>query len=142
MTKSVADALLDFRRENALHIDEQNRAVWMAQLGSFIFPLPNFEWRRMVINHHDVHHILTGYSTSASGELALASWELGARCFKGRRAGLLCAFLMTLGALSQPRLTRKAYRDGKRQAAAYNALRDQSFFDRPLRDVKTALLRG
>lgn len=112
MTKNAKDELIKFRLENGLNPHEADSPIWLATLGSFIMPLPNFKWRRAAIDQHDMHHMMTGYSTSVSGELCLASWELGAKCYTSFWARGLCAFLMTLGLIAQPRLTLQAYKAG------------------------------
>lgn len=139
MTKIVRDALRQFRNENGLNLDEDSRVVWMAQLGYFVLPLPNFKWRRDVINLHDAHHLLTDYSVSASGELALATWELGARCFSDWRAKGLCLSLAFLGFFCQPTLTRQAYHRGRQQAASYAQMRKLGLLSLSLSDAQTLL---
>ena len=141
MTKTIRQDLLEFRWQRGLNLDEEHRLIWMAQLGSFIFPLPNFKWRREVINQHDAHHLLTGYSTSPKGELALASWELGARCFKDWRARALCRLLAFFGLVTQPWLTVSAFQKGRAQAAEYERLIQQDFLDMPA-ELAKAILTG
>ena len=141
MTKTIRQDLLEFRLANGLNVDEEHRLIWMAQLGSFVLPLPNFKWRREVINRHDSHHLLTGYSTSPSGELAMATWELGASCFNDWRARALCKLLAFYGLITQPRLTRAAFQKGRYQAAQYGALINQNFIDMPI-DMAKAILNN
>jgi hypothetical protein len=112
MTDSFKEELIKFRLDNGLNPHEADSPIWLATLGSFIMPLPNFKWRREAIDQHDMHHMMTGYSTSVSGELCLASWELGAKCYTSIWARSLWVFLMVLGLLTQPRQTLKAYKVG------------------------------
>ena len=129
MTETLTEDVARFRAANGLNANEARRAVWMAQLGNFILPLPNFKWRRAVIDRHDAHHVLTGYPATASGELSLAAWELGAKCYEDWRARVLCWGLMCVGLTSQPKRTLTAYAKGKSQAKYYAALRKQGFFE-------------
>lgn len=117
MTEGDKKQLRQFRLQNGLNPKEAESAIWLAQLGGFIVPLPNFKWRRAAIDRHDMHHIKTGYSTSVSGELCLASWELGAKCYASFWARTLCAFLMTLGLITQPRKVLRAFRAGQGASA-------------------------
>ncbi len=137
---TIGESLTGFRRANDLDVNEDRRIVWMAQLGSYIFPLPNFIWRREIINRHDAHHMLTGYPTTASGELSLASWELGARCYRDARAVALCGFLAGLGLLCQPRLTIRAFKKGRLCGATYASMIDRDFFDLNLETAKAVLI--
>lgn len=103
---------LDFRKDNGLALDEEYKTVWMATLGPLELPLPNWRWRRDIIAKHDEHHQLTGFDTSAKGELLVASWELGGKVYADWRARALCAALTLLGLLRYPRETLTAYRLG------------------------------
>ena len=114
MTFPDAAALAAFRRAHGLDPRAAQRRVWLAQLGGLIVPLPNFRWRRAIIDAHDAHHMQTGYPPSFSGELLVAAWELGAGCYRDRRAQALCAALMALGLAVQPRLTWRAFEAGRR----------------------------
>jgi len=102
-----------FRRRNGLAADEESKTVWMAKLGSFEMPLPNWRWRREIVALHDGHHIRTGYDTSVKGELLVASWELGAAVYSDWRARLLCRALMLIGLARFPSDILVAYRKGK-----------------------------
>ena len=67
---------------------EGNRApclVWITYGGApllpewltITLPFPNTAGRRRWVDQHDIHHILTGYPTSWSGESKLSALELG-----------------------------------------------------------------
>lgn len=131
MTKTVRDDVARFRASNGLCQEEESRPVWMAQLGSFIMPLPNFRWRREVILRHDAHHVLTGYPATSSGELSIAAWEVGAKCYDDWRARAFCTGLMLLGFARQPCVTYRAYTEGKALAGDYAALLKAGFLDLP-----------
>ena len=103
-----------FRRRHKLDLRAEQRKIWLAQLGGLIVPLPNFRWRREIIEAHDSHHIVTGYPPSFSGELCVAAWELGSGCYTDWRANMLCAGLMALGLVLQTRATIEAYQLGNR----------------------------
>lgn len=139
MTKTITEELEAFRRANGLNLDEDSRPIWMAQLGRFVFPLPNFRWRRNLINRHDAHHLICECSTSAYDELELATWELGARCFKDWRAIALCRMLAFFGLLVQPKITYRAYKRGQSQSQAYADLRALGFFDLSVTTARSIL---
>lgn len=44
--------------------------------------IPNIDARRIVLLQHDVHHLLTGYTTILKDELEISSWEVGSGCGK------------------------------------------------------------
>lgn len=113
MAYSTDEQVEEFRRANGLDPRPEDSPVWMAQLGTFEFPLPNFDWRRRVLVQHDRHHLLTGYETTAQGELLMASWELGAEVYSDWRQRALCRFLMALGLITCQRKALAAYRRGQ-----------------------------
>lgn len=119
MAEETAQAVARFRCQNGLATDEATRTVWLATLGYLIVPLPNFSWRREAIDRHDAHHVLTGYPVTVKGELCVAAWELGVRCYASLGARLLCAGLMMIGMLIDTRGTLNAYRRGRDQAEHY-----------------------
>jgi len=119
MTEGMKARLIQFRRENGLRVSGGESRIWLATLGSLIIPLPNFKWRREAIDQHDIHHMMTGYPVTASGELCLAAWEVGVRCYANFWARGLCHFLMGLGLVSQPRKTLNAFRAGRNLLPIY-----------------------
>jgi len=67
--------------DNPNYLDSGDEPIWLAKLGDFIVPLPNFRWRRESLAQHDENHMRTGYGFNAAEECRLASWELGSRCY-------------------------------------------------------------
>lgn len=41
------------------------------------FYLPNLNSRKIAVLKHDIHHMLTGYSTLFKGETEISAWEIG-----------------------------------------------------------------
>lgn len=113
MAQQTDPSIRNFRLQNGLAADEERKSIWMAQLGPFELPLPNWRWRRDIVAKHDSHHLLTGYDTSAKGELLVASWEIGACAYSDWRARTLCGLLTTLGLVRYPTETIVAYLRGK-----------------------------
>lgn len=117
MSKRDDAALAIFRQAHGLDPRAAQRPVWLAQLGGLIIPLPNFRWRRAIIDLHDAHHLQTGYPPTIAGELLVAAWELGAACYRDWRARTLCALLLALGMAVQPRPTWRAFQAGRRESS-------------------------
>ena len=101
-----------FRLENGLDPDPEHARLWLAQLGRTIVPLPNFSWRRAAITLHDANHLRTGYATDFTGELRLAAWEMGRRCYVSLYARALCLMLTSIGLIADYRQTIRAYKAG------------------------------
>lgn len=87
----------------------------------FAFYFPNFDARRKAVIKHDIHHLLTGYETSLSGESEISAWEIASGCksywaaffidTSGTMLGIPINFLGTLKAFSRGRKTRNLYHD-------------------------------
>ena len=50
------------------------------KIGPVPLPFPNTAGRIAAVKFHDLHHVLTGYETNASGEFEISAWEIGAGC--------------------------------------------------------------
>ncbi len=87
----------------------------------FAFYFPNFDARRKAVIKHDIHHLLTGYQTSLSGESEISAWEIASGCksywaaffinTSGTMLGIPINFLGTLKAFARGRKTRNLYHD-------------------------------
>jgi hypothetical protein len=111
------DRLVRFRQAHDLEAADAPR--WRCRIGPFVLHLPNFVWRQAAIDAHDLHHVMTGYKLTLSGEIQLAAWEWGAGRFPDWRATLFCTPLIVAGALVMPRRTYRAYRLGCRSQSLY-----------------------
>jgi hypothetical protein len=75
--------------------------------------------RRRAVPYHDLHHVLTGYDTSNSGEAEISAWEVAAGTWPhwfalfidlaGLAVGLLIAPLQTFHAFARGRRSRSLY---------------------------------
>ncbi|MES1181167.1 MAG: hypothetical protein ABUL44_00075, partial [Flavobacterium sp.] len=82
---------------------------------------PNFNARRKAVLKHDIHHLLTGYSTKLKGECEICAWEIGSGCKKywgafvldtsGLVLGIPFYFRRTLRAFARGRKTKNLYTD-------------------------------
>ena len=91
---------------------------WLRIGGIRVLPLVGGIKESLIL--HDLHHVLTGYDTSWTGELELAGWELGSGgCgrplfFWFDRLGALA-----IGLLTVPRRTIQALRRGRSERNLY-----------------------
>jgi len=63
--------------------------------GRFMPLFPNVAPRVRAVKLHDLHHILTGYGTSWTGEAEIAAWELASGC-----RSYVAAWLLNAGGLA------------------------------------------
>ena len=87
----------------------------------FHFYFPNFDARKKVVLKHDIHHLVTEYSTSLKGECEISMWEIASGCKKYRFAffidipGVMISqpfnFFPALRAFARGRRTKNMYHD-------------------------------
>jgi hypothetical protein len=92
------------------------------EMGSkFHFYFPNFNSRRKAVVKHDIHHLLTGYSTTLKGESEISMWEIASGCkaykaaflidTSGAMLGFLINYWSILKAFARGRRTKNLYHD-------------------------------
>ena len=75
---TAAEALAAYYAANGIEADPARTATWICKIGPASVEFPNWKWRRDAITRHDLHHILTGYSCTMTGEMQMAAWEFAA----------------------------------------------------------------
>lgn len=89
------------------------------KLGPLPMPFPNTEGRVKAVKFHDLHHVLTGYETNATGEFEISAWEIGAGCRGMPTAWVINSGGLASGLVSSPRRTFAAYVRGLRSRSLY-----------------------
>lgn len=106
----------------------------------FIY-FPNFNARRKAVFKHDVHHIVTGYTSTFNGETEISAWEIGSGCNHYWAAFLLDLHGMTMGALYNLPGVFKAFVKGRRTNNLYSDIyTDDQLLDLPIGKIKDHLL--
>lgn len=75
--------------------------------------------RRRAVPYHDLHHVLTEYDTSNTGEAEISAWELAAGTSPHWMALLLDLGALGTGLLIAPRRTFRAFLRGRRSRSLY-----------------------
>jgi hypothetical protein len=89
------------------------------KIGPVPLPFPNTAGRVAAVKFHDLHHVLTGYETNATGEFEISAWEIGAGCGSFVTAWAINSGGMIAGLLSSPRRTFAAFVRGRRSRTLY-----------------------
>jgi hypothetical protein len=106
----------------------------------FIY-FPNFDARRKAVFKHDVHHIVTGYTSTFNGETEISAWEIASGCRHYWAAFLLDLHGMSIGALYYLPGIYKAFVKGRRTKNLYNdAFTDEQLLDIPVQKIRESLL--
>jgi hypothetical protein len=88
--------------------------------GPFGFAFPNTAARVRSVKLHDLHHVLTGYETTWSGEAEIAAWEIASGC-KGHYAAWILNFgAFAIGLYIAPRRLYRAFLRGRRSRNLYD----------------------
>ena len=95
-------------------VEQWSNKKWVeARVGNRLVPLFPARPIRDSLNKHDVHHVLTGYSTRFQGECEIAAWELGSGgCHRNVLFWLDRIQVLLIGLLCCPRATLHAFRRG------------------------------
>jgi hypothetical protein len=102
---------------------------------------PNFDIRREAVFKHDVHHIVTGYTSTLKGETEIGAWEIASGCRRYWIAFVLDMSAVMMGTLFNPIGVYKAFVKGRRTRNLYtDTYTDEQLMDMPVRDIKRSLL--
>ena len=103
-------------------LDERSYAerwVVLRVFGVRLLAFPNTAQRVRAVRFHDLHHVLTGYDTTWTGEGEIAAWELASGCAGHLAAWILNANAMTIALCFAPRRVLSAFRRGRRERNLY-----------------------
>ena len=120
---TLADELAAFYRKSgfgdAVGVGPKSVRVYT---GCLLVPMPNIETRRRYLKHHDLHHLITGYSVGRIGEGEVSAWELGSGSFLAHPLlGVMNLIALSTGlVLARERMWR-AFRRGCRSRHLYAA---------------------
>jgi hypothetical protein len=95
-------------------------ARWVRlQAGPLPLFLPNTRARVRAVKRHDLHHVLTGYATSWTGEAEIAAWELASGCGRYTAAWILNLFALAIGLVIAPGACWRAFLRGRHSGNFY-----------------------
>ena len=105
------------------------------------FYFPNFNARRKAVFKHDVHHMVTGYTSTYKGETEISAWELASGCRHYWVAFALDMSGLMTGLLFNPLGVYKAFVKGRRTKNLYSDhFTNEQIMDMPLASIKEKLL--
>jgi hypothetical protein len=76
----VPEARDRFLASNGFHVEDYSAPTYTIKFWQFPVRFPNTKGHQWATPLHDLHHILTGYTTDWIGEAEIAAWELRAGC--------------------------------------------------------------
>jgi hypothetical protein len=138
-TQTVRDARTDYFRRAGFPPDGGDAQRWVIlRIGGVpIFAFPNSSARRRSVKLHDIHHVLTAYDTSWTGESEIGAWEIGSGCRRHWVAWILNLGAMAIGLVIAPRRTWRAFMRGRRSGNLYGQRSfDESLLDRTVGELR------
>jgi hypothetical protein len=115
-------------------------ARWVVlRAGPLRLVLPNTKQRVRSVRLHDLHHVLTGYDTTWTGEAEIAAWELASGCRNHWAAWWLNASALAVGLGIAPRAVRAAWRRGRRTRNLYAREFDEALLEETVGSLRARL---
>ncbi len=113
---------------------------WVSlRAGPFRFGFPNTKARQQAVRRHDLHHVLTGYPATWTGEAEIAAWELASGCGRFYAAWVLNLAAAGIGIVIAPSAVVKAWRKGRGERNLYGREWDESWLGARLGEMRRDL---
>ena len=77
---SLREARELFFQESGFSEEQYDDRFVIVKIWGFPLPFPNSKERKRAVRYHDLHHILTEYDTTWTGEAEISAWELATGC--------------------------------------------------------------
>ena len=125
---TVRDARTQYFRVNKLG-DGGYTDRWIRfKSGPLTLFLPNAQARIRAVRFHDVHHVLTEYPTSWSGEAGISAWEIASDCTHNSVAWFINLQVMAIGLLLNPVAEYRAFIRGRHCTNLYRSELNDALF--------------
>ena len=109
------------------------------EYGVLRFYFPNTKGRVKVVKYHDLHHILTEYGTSLSGETEIGAWEVATGCTRSLAAWLLNLSGFAAGLFINPGGVYKAFLRGRQSSNLYHLSFDDELLSQRVGQLRQQL---
>jgi len=94
--------------------------AWVSlKVGPIPFGFPNTKSRVRAVKLHDLHHVLTEYDTTWTGEAEIGAWEIASGCADHYAAWLLNMGAFAIGLIIAPGKVYRAFLRGRSSANLY-----------------------
>jgi hypothetical protein len=89
------------------------------KVGPIPLSFPNTAARVTAVRFHDLHHVLTAYNTTWTGEAEIGAWEIASSCAHYYAAWILNLQAMAVGLVISPKAVWRAFLRGRRTRNLY-----------------------
>jgi hypothetical protein len=139
-TVSVRVARADYFQRAGFAPDGGYSDRWVKlKFGPFRLAFPNTAARVRAVKLHDIHHLLTEYDTTWTGEAEIAAWELASGCARHYAAWVLNLAAMAIGLVIAPKRTLNAFARGRRSGNLYRTPFTETLLDKSVGDLRREL---
>ncbi len=109
------------------------------EYGWLRFYFPNTRARVEVVRYHDLHHILTEYSTTMPGETEISAWEIATGCTANYAAWILNLLGFGFGLLINRRGVHRAFLRGRYSSNLYSYAFDYQLLSSKVGEMRCLL---
>src|SRR5215203_1637137 len=106
-----------------------DRWVRLKASGVTVLVFPNTAARVRSVKLHDIHHVLTEYDTTWTGEAEIGAWELASGCARHYAAWMLNIGAVGIGMLFAPKRVWTAFKRGRRSDSLYRTTFSDELLD-------------
>jgi len=110
------------------------------KIGRFALGFPNTAARVRAVKLHDIHHVLTEYSTTWIGEAEIGAWEIASGCGRHYPAWLLNFAALAIGLVLSSRRVFAAFVRGRRSRNLYPGEFHEHLLDRTVGELRSELV--
>ena len=107
--------------------------------GPLRFGFPNTAARVRAVRLHDLHHVLTEYDTSWTGEAEIGAWEIASGCRDHYAAWLLNLGAMAIGLAIAPVRIYRAFVRGRHSRNLYDTPFSERLLERRVGELRAEL---
>lgn len=107
--------------------------------GPIPIAFPNTKSRVRSVKLHDLHHVLTEYPTTWTGEAEIGAWEISTGCADHYPAWVLNFYAYAIGLVIAPENTYRAFMRGRRSANLYRRVYDEALLARTVGSMRREL---
>ncbi len=126
---TVREARAQYFQANNFGDGGYNSKWVKVQAGPLPIYFPNTKARVRAVKLHDIHHILTEYDTSLTGEAEIAAWEIASGCKSYYAAWQLNLGALAMGEIFAPRRVYAAFIRGRHALNLYSGVFEESLLD-------------
>lgn len=137
---TIGTARAAYYQANGFGEDGGDSLDWVPlKLWKLTIKIPNTDGRRRAVRIHDLHHVVTGYATTWTGEAEIGAWELSTGCTSSPAATVLNLGALAVGTVIAPGAVTRAWARGRATKNLYGEPGVDHLLDRKVDDVRATL---